>query len=84
MDSARWDRIQSLFHDVADRPAPERRVVLESACGDDLALIAEVLALLDADARTSLLDRDVASVARDIVGTRRPRPRVTRRPSRPA
>jgi hypothetical protein len=67
MDSGRWERIQSVFHDVADRPAAEQRGFLEAACADDLTLIADVVALLDEDARTSLLDRDVASVARDVL-----------------
>jgi eukaryotic-like serine/threonine-protein kinase len=82
MNSGRWERIQSVFHEVADRPAAEQRGFLEAACADDPTLIAEVLALLDEDARTSVLDRDVASVARDIVGLRRPRPRRPAPPTR--
>lgn len=67
MDSARWDRVQSLFHDVADRPAAERRARLQDNCADDPTLVDEVLALLDEDGRTSLLDRDVSVIARDVV-----------------
>jgi serine/threonine protein kinase len=70
MDSARWDRIQELFHQVADRPPDERRLVLEAACSDDPTLVSDVLALLDEDAHTSLLDHDVADLARDVVGPR--------------
>ena len=68
MDSRRWDRVQSLFHDVADRPAAERRAHLEASCSDDPSLVDEVLALLEEDAQTTLLDRDVAHVAGDLIG----------------
>src|SRR5262245_10235965 len=67
MDSARWNRVQSLFHDVADRPATERRARLDASCADDPTLVDDVLALLDEDGRTSLLDRDVSVIARDVV-----------------
>jgi serine/threonine-protein kinase len=68
MDSTRWERIQSLFHDVADLPEPEQRAFLKAACGDDEGLVADVLALVEEDARgTSLLDRDLAHVAHDVL-----------------
>src|SRR5262245_37412846 len=67
MDSARWDRVQSLFHDVADRPAAEQRARLDASCADDPTLVDDVLALLDEDGRTSLLDRAVSAIARDVV-----------------
>jgi eukaryotic-like serine/threonine-protein kinase len=68
MDSTRWERIQSLFHDVADLPEPEQRTFLKTACGDDEELAAEVLALVEEDARgSSLLDRDLAHVAHDVL-----------------
>src|SRR6266851_1795878 len=64
MDSARWDRIQSLFHDAADVPQGAQRVFLEAACRGDEDLIVEVLAMLDQDARGhSLLDRNIADLA---------------------
>src|SRR5580700_1740770 len=67
MDSARWERIQILFHEAADLAEPEQRSFLKSACSDD-GLIADVLALLEEDARgTSLLDRDLAHVAHDVL-----------------
>jgi serine/threonine-protein kinase len=67
MDSARWERVQSLFHEVADLPASERRACLDASCADDPTLVDDVLALLDEDGRTSLLDRDVSVIARDVV-----------------
>ncbi|HWY57314.1 MAG TPA: serine/threonine-protein kinase [Terriglobales bacterium] len=68
MDSTRWERIQSLFHDVADLPESEQQTLLKTACGDDDGLMAEVLTLLEEDARgASLLDRDLAQVAQDVL-----------------
>jgi len=68
MDSTRWERIQSLFHDVADLPESEQRALLKTACGDDDGLMADVLALLEEDARgASLLDRDLAHVAQQVL-----------------
>ncbi len=65
MDWARWQRIQQLFHDAAGRPEAERRGFLEAACDGDSGLMAEVLAMLEEDARAdSLLDRGLADVAR--------------------
>src|SRR6202163_197491 len=66
MDSARWDRIQKLFHDAADVPKDKQRVFLEAACGGDEELIVEVLAMLDQDASGhSLLDRNIADIAQE-------------------
>lgn len=68
MDSMRWERIQALFHDAAELPEPERRAFLEAACGEDDGLIAEVLSLLEEDARgSSLLDRGVAHAAQQVL-----------------
>jgi eukaryotic-like serine/threonine-protein kinase len=68
MDAARWERIQALFHEVADQPAPAQRAFLETQCREDPTLVAEVLALLAEDAQgASLLDRAVADVAGDVL-----------------
>ena len=68
MDSARWQTIQNLFHEVADLPAPEQRICLKRRCGNDEFLINEVLALLQEDALgASLLDRDVAQVVHEVL-----------------
>jgi serine/threonine-protein kinase len=64
MDSARWQKVQSLFHEAADLPQPDQRAFLESQCGQDAALVDEILILLKEDSSgTSLLDGDVAKVA---------------------
>jgi len=69
MDSARWERIQRLFHEAAECPVEERAALLANVCGDDESLVADVLAMLDEDARgASLLDREVAEIARGAAG----------------
>src|SRR5579862_7896553 len=69
MDSARWQRIQVLFHEVADLPPSEQRLFLKNQCGDDSALYADVLDLLREDAQgDSLLERDLAHVAHQVLG----------------
>jgi eukaryotic-like serine/threonine-protein kinase len=68
MDSNRWTQIQSLFHEAADLPKEDQRNYLVSACGSDDILMADVLALLEEDARSSsLLDSDVSHVAHQIL-----------------
>jgi serine/threonine protein kinase len=69
MDSERWQKIQTLFHQAANFPKAEQRVYLESQCADDPALISEIMILLEEDARgASLLDGDIAHVAHQILG----------------
>jgi eukaryotic-like serine/threonine-protein kinase len=69
MDAARWERIQELFHQAADRPASEQRAFLEARCADDPGLVAEVLALLAGDTRASLLiDRELEHAAQQVFG----------------
>src|SRR6202521_3505488 len=75
MDSTRWQKVQTLFHEAADMPPAEQRVFLETRCGDDAALVSEVLVLLEEDARGgSLLDGDVAEVASQIFNDPSPGP----------
>ncbi len=73
MDSTRWERLQSIFHQAVDLPESERRTFLKSACGNDDKLLADIEALLEEDARSeSLLDRDVANLAEDVLGRAAP------------
>src|SRR6516165_2375738 len=69
IDGTRWERIQVLFHDAADLPEPEQRAYLKAACGNDDGLLADVLALLEEDARggPSMLDHGVAQVAHQVL-----------------
>lgn len=69
MDSARWQRIQALFHEAADLPPAQQHAFLQKKCGDDHALLADAANLLREDAETSsLLERDVAEVAHEVLG----------------
>jgi len=69
MDAARWERIQTLFHDTAERPPAERSAFLEAAAGGDRELVEEVAALIQEDARGgSVLDRDASAVAGQMLG----------------
>ena len=69
MDSARWERVQELFHGAAALPDADRVAFLQSACGDDPSLVNDTLSLLAEDARGgSVLDRGVASVAEKVLG----------------
>jgi eukaryotic-like serine/threonine-protein kinase len=71
VDSKRWELIQNLFHRVADTPAAEQRASLEEACGDDEALMDDVLAMLTEDARgRSLLDQSLPEVANALLEPR--------------
>ena len=68
MDSARWQRIQELFHGAAELPEDKRQSYLNSHCGSDDQLKGEVQALLAEDSREGgLLDHDVALVAHRIL-----------------
>jgi eukaryotic-like serine/threonine-protein kinase len=69
VDSARWERIQTLFHDAVDLPAEERRPFLHLACAGDDALIEDVLAFIDEDSNgAAILDRGLAHAAGRLVG----------------
>jgi serine/threonine-protein kinase len=69
MDSARWKRIQTLFHEAAGQPETGQRAFLEAACGADETLVADVLALLEEDSRGATLPgHDIAGLASHIVG----------------
>jgi serine/threonine protein kinase/tetratricopeptide (TPR) repeat protein len=69
MDTARWENVQSLFHQAAELPPEAQAPFLEQACGGDEALLVELVAMLGHDASaTSLLDRGVADVAGRIMG----------------
>jgi serine/threonine protein kinase/tetratricopeptide (TPR) repeat protein len=53
MSRERWQRIQSLFEEVADVPHAERRERLARSCGDDPELRRSVESLLASDEKTA-------------------------------
>ena len=78
MDSARWQRIQELFHAAADLPQSEQHAFLQTTCPDDSELLSEVCAMLAQDAGgDSLLDQKLADVAEKTLAT--PAPLVSKK-----
>jgi serine/threonine protein kinase len=68
MDTARWQKIQTLFHKASDIPETEQRIFLESECADDPTLVSQVIILLEEDARgSSVLDGGIAELAHQIL-----------------
>ncbi len=67
MDTATWEKIQTLFHQALDLPEPEREAFLNESCADEPSLLAELRAMLAADAKDSLLNEDLARVAADVI-----------------
>ena len=54
-----WQRIEAVFGAASTLPAAEQRAYVESACGDDASVHAEVLALLDSVEGSSAVLADV-------------------------
>jgi serine/threonine protein kinase len=70
MDIARWEQIQSIFHQALEVPESERSSFLEIACGGDAELVSEVDAMLRTDRReTSLLDRGLRDVVHHVLSS---------------
>lgn len=70
MDNERWERIQTIFHQAVALPGSEQQAFVDTACGGDEAVMADVLAMLKADGRgASLLDGGLTDVAYRMVGS---------------
>jgi serine/threonine protein kinase len=54
MTPERWRRVTSLFHAVRSQPIDAREAYLNEACRDDPSLVADVVAMLQADRATSV------------------------------
>ena len=60
MDRKRWERMQELFHHASEMPPSEQREYLESAGDLDAPMVAEILSMLEEDARNaSFIDKDL-------------------------
>jgi len=66
MDNEHFRKVNSLFDEALERPAGLRAAFLKEACGDDQALVDEVLALLAADMASQVLLDGVAASAIDL------------------
>lgn len=76
MDSARWEKIQVLFHLAVVLSSDEQKAFLDLRCAEDPSLADEVRRLLEEDARhDSLLDGNVSDLAARVLDDRAsPRP----------
>jgi eukaryotic-like serine/threonine-protein kinase len=59
----RWQRVEGIFEQALDRAPADRDSFVQEECGDDLELLADVLALLRADVVTGPLDRSLEAFA---------------------
>ena len=58
MEPERWDEVVELFYAARERTGRERRVLLESRCGENRSLLIVVEQMLrDDEASASFLDR---------------------------
>ncbi|MGQ0722938.1 MAG: tetratricopeptide repeat protein [Candidatus Eiseniibacteriota bacterium] len=67
MDTVRWERMQDLFHRATELPTGGQRSFLEGECGGDGVLLADVLGMLEEDARETLVDSELGAVARRVL-----------------
>jgi eukaryotic-like serine/threonine-protein kinase len=68
IDPARWEQIQSVFHDVLELDATGRQAFLQAACGQDEDLFDEVSKMLRSDAQSGhLLDHDLKEIACQVI-----------------
>lgn len=64
-----WQRVKDVFQAAVELPIGERAAWLEHACGDDLALRAEVASLLAADAEhDGAIEHAVVAAIEDVAG----------------
>ncbi len=69
MDSTRWAEVEAIFHELADRPLADQSEALSQLDASDPALVADVRAMLEADAAgRSLLDRTPGAMALALLG----------------
>jgi len=67
-DKVRWEKIQTIFHDIADMPANAREVELQMRCDGDPDLLADVRELLLEDGRDDfILDKGLGAIASSFV-----------------
>jgi serine/threonine protein kinase len=68
MDQARWERVQEIFSRASEMARPQQQDYLQTACGGDPSLAADIQAMLEEDAHgRSILDSGLPSVAQTLV-----------------
>jgi eukaryotic-like serine/threonine-protein kinase len=64
VDTERWHRVESIYHDALDEEPSRRAAYVQQACGGDEALRQEVLSLLaESDGAVSFLEEPAMKVA---------------------
>lgn len=67
-DTARWERLQALFHSAAELPESERAAYLQEQCGGDDQMIRDVGRMLMADEQSaSVLERGLDELAAGVL-----------------
>jgi tetratricopeptide (TPR) repeat protein len=68
MDTERWQRVDSIYHDAFDQEPSRRAAFVKQACGGDEALQQEVLSLLaESDGAESFLEEPAMKVAAKVL-----------------
>jgi len=68
MDSEKWMRAQSIFHEAADKSPAARADLVKAECGSDEMLTGVVLRMLEEDARgNSVLDEGLGSTVSQLL-----------------
>ncbi|MCS6884480.1 MAG: serine/threonine-protein kinase [Acidobacteriota bacterium] len=68
MNPEQWQKIKSILEDIADKVPSERSALIETYCGDDIALRKEVESLLEYyECEEAILSEGIARAARDII-----------------
>ena len=63
-------RLQELFNQAINLPPEDRKRFVESECSTNSVLLSEITGMLDADDGSSLLDQDVANLAKRVFARR--------------
>ncbi|HWB42380.1 MAG TPA: serine/threonine-protein kinase [Gemmatimonadales bacterium] len=68
MNAAQWSRLEAILDEALERPPQERKALIEAACGDDAALLAEARRLAGAlEPAAGFLDRPLRDYTPDLV-----------------
>ena len=60
MSNDHWQQAQAIFERALERPASERTTFVQEICGEDRALLTDILSLLNANEKADHLFRDIA------------------------
>ncbi|HEY1985521.1 MAG TPA: protein kinase [Terracidiphilus sp.] len=62
-----WERLNPLFNAVVERPAPERQAFIAKVCADDIELLRELTALVDAHEAEGSATGEIVVKINDVV-----------------